>query len=218
MLCSTGIAIRLCLPSGIPSHDPLDQCPIVSVIASHPVAPGGRLTRSNPEFRGGGSLDCFVADASRNDAYCDFPIRISNSVLVGLAFGASWFETALARLLTMRVRRLVPLVSDRHPEEPRRSAASRRIGHDKIVDTTSRSRGAWRPSFSTNSPSSETEGAGKTGCPSHPWSACNKKARGRTTGTSRTTGLPCAVVLRLIRDLPGDQALLSPSPTIVLST
>ena len=27
-----------------------------------------------------------------------------------------------------------------------------------------------------------------------------------------TTGLPCAMVLRLIRDLPGDQALLPPSP------
>src|SRR5262249_34828484 len=34
-------------------------------------------------------------------------------------------------------------------------------------------------------PSSWTEGAGKTGCPSHPWSACRKKARGRTTGTNR---------------------------------
>src|SRR5215813_437120 len=28
-----------------------------------------------------------------------------------------------------------------------------------------------------------------------------------------TPGLPCAMVLRLIRALPGDQALLSPSPT-----
>ncbi len=75
-----------------------------------------------------------------------------------------------------------------------------------------RSRGAWRPSFSIKSSLFETEGAGKTGCPPHPWSACNKKARGRTTGTSRTTGLPCAMVLRLIRALPGDQALLPPSP------
>src|SRR5215469_4380764 len=28
----------------------------------------------------------------------------------------------------------------------------------------------------------------------------------------KTSGLPCAMGLRLIRDLPGDQALLSPSP------
>jgi hypothetical protein len=55
------------------------------------------------------------------------------------------------------------------------------------------------------------EGTGKTGCPPHPWSACNKKARGRTTGTSGSSGLPCAMVLRLIRDLPGDRALLPPS-------
>ncbi len=30
-----------------------------------------------------------------------------------------------------------------------------------------------------------------------------------------TPGLPCAMVLRLIRDLPGDQALLSPSPRVI---
>ena len=46
---------------------------------------------------------------------------------------------------------------------------------------------------------------GRPGADSHPWSACNKKARGRTTGTSRTSGLPCAMVLRLIRALPGDR-------------
>jgi hypothetical protein len=64
-------------------------------------------------------------------------------------------------------------------------------------------------------PSPSGEGAGKTGCTPHPWSACSKKARGRTTGTSRTTGLPCAMVLRLIRDLPGDQALLPPSLRVI---
>jgi hypothetical protein len=37
--------------------------------------------------------------------------------------------------------------------------------------------------FQNSSPSKKTEGAGKAGCRSHPWSACNKKARGRTTGT-----------------------------------
>ena len=29
----------------------------------------------------------------------------------------------------------------------------------------------------------------------HPWPACVKKARGRTTGTGGSTGLPCAMVL-----------------------
>ena len=96
-----------------------------------------------------------------------------------------------------------------------RRIAWRRMGRDKKDDTTPRSRGAMRPSFASKSPSFEEEGAGKTGCRSHPWSACNKKARGRTTGTSRTTGLPCAMVLRLIRDLPGDRALLPPSPRII---
>jgi hypothetical protein len=31
-----------------------------------------------------------------------------------------------------------------------------------------------RPSYSSNPPSNY-EGAGKAGCPPHPWSACNKK-------------------------------------------
>src|SRR6266700_6717321 len=39
-----------------------------------------------------------------------------------------------------------------------------------------------------------------------------QKARGRTTGTGGSSGLPCAMVLRLIRDLPGDHAWLPPSP------
>src|SRR5882757_2709574 len=45
------------------------------------------------------------------------------------------------------------------------------------------------------SPSKKREGAGKAGCWPHPWSACKQKAGGVTTGTSRTTGLPCAMVL-----------------------
>ena len=38
-----------------------------------------------------------------------------------------------------------------------------------------------------------------------------KVARGRTTGGAGSSGLPCAMVLRLIRALPGDRALLPPS-------
>jgi hypothetical protein len=72
-----------------------------------------------------------------------------------------------------------------------------------------------RPSFSINSPSLETEGAGNAGCGLHPWSACNKKARGRTTGSAGAAGIPRAMVLRLIRDLPGDQALLPPLPCVI---
>ena len=85
-------------------------------------------------------------------------------------------------------------------------------GHDECARRETAFSRRVASEFSINPPPSKTEGAGKTGCPSHPWSACSKKARGRTTGTSRTTGLPCAMVLRLIRDLPGDQALLPPSP------
>ena len=37
-----------------------------------------------------------------------------------------------------------------------------------------------------------------------------KNAGGSTTGSARTTGIPCAIVLRLIRDLPGVPGLLAP--------
>ena len=68
------------------------------------------------------------------------------------------------------------------------------------------------PELLRRPPSKRKEGAGKAGCRPHPWSACNKNARGRTTGTGGSSGLPCAMALRLIRDLPGDRAFLPPSP------
>ena len=37
-----------------------------------------------------------------------------------------------------------------------------------------------------------------------------KNAGGSTTGSARTTGIPCAMVLRFIRDLPGVPGLLAP--------
>src|ERR1700758_5014176 len=70
--------------------------------------------------------------------------------------GPAWFEAALARLLTMRVW-LCAAHERPHPEE-RASRASRRMRHTKNDDTTSRSRGAWRPSFSIDSPLIENRG------------------------------------------------------------
>jgi hypothetical protein len=137
-----------------------------------------RQLRSNPDCHRGDNLDCFAC--ARNDARGR--IRIPNSG-GQQASTASWFETALARLLTMRVCRRAA-----HDHLMLRSAllrASRRMSRTKNDDTSPPSRGARRPSFALTSPSSE-EGAGKARCPPHPWSACSKKARGRTTGTSRS--------------------------------
>ncbi len=53
---------------------------------------------------------------------------------------------------------------------------------------------------------SKMEGAGKAGCWLTPMARLQKRMQAAvTTGTSRTTGLPCAMALRLIRDLPGDR-------------
>ena len=78
-------------------------------------------------------------------------------------------------------------------------------------DTHLHSRGTKCPSCWKQLALEMTEGAGKAGCPPHPWSACRKKhaAEPQVGGSS---GLPCAMVLRLIRDLPGDHAWLPPSP------
>jgi hypothetical protein len=61
-------------------------------------------------------------------------------------------------------------------------------------------------------PSKNNEGAGKAGCPPHPWSACNKKHAVEPQVQADPRRLPCAMVLRLIRALPGDHAWLPPSP------
>ena len=78
--------------------------------------------------------------------------------------------------------------------------------------TPRRCRGARRPDRASSLPLLKDGGRREGRVPPHPWSACNKKARGRTTGTGGSSGLPCAMVLRLIRDLPGDRAFLPPSP------
>ena len=97
-----------------------------------------------------------------------------------------------------------------------RRIAWRRRGRTKNDGTNLRSRGALRPSFPSHRPSSRTEGAGKTGCLANTHGPRAKKMHGAgTTGMAVTSGLPCAMVLRLIRALPGDQALLSPSPRII---
>ena len=59
----------------------------------------------------------------------------------------------------------------------------------------------------------EEEGAGKTGCALHPRShvrVCNKNLHMSIQEQRRTSGLPCAMALRLIRDRPGDRLCLSP--------
>src|SRR6201990_2417425 len=42
-----------------------------------------------------------------------------------------------------------------------------------------------------------------------------KKHAAEPQAQPKSSGLPCAMVLRLIRDLPGDQALLPPSPRVI---
>ena len=63
------------------------------------------------------------------------------------------------------------------------------------------------------------EGAGNAGSWPPPWPACKQKTQAAdTTGTAKSPGIPCAIVLRLIRDLPGARALLPPSPESLVSS
>jgi hypothetical protein len=65
-------------------------------------------------------------------------------------------------------------------------------------------------------PSPMKRAQGRPGAHRTHGSRATKKARGRTTGTGGSSGLPCAMVFRLIRDLPGDHAWLPPSPQSAL--
>ena len=74
-------------------------------------------------------------------------------------------------------------------------------------NVTSRSRGAMRPKFCISSPPGKSEGAGKTGCAPHPRSRVQWIDSGRTRAYrfGGSSGLPCAMALRLIRVRPGDR-------------
>src|ERR1700742_2654359 len=70
-----------------------------------------------------------------------------------------------------------------------------------------------RPSFAL-SVTSKDEGAGNAGCTSHPLPCVQMKkdARRPTQVRRNHSDTPCAMVLRLLRDLPGEPAFLPPSP------
>jgi hypothetical protein len=67
------------------------------------------------------------------------------------------------------------------------------------------SRGADASESLAASSPSKNRGCREGRVPTAPMVRVQQKARGRTTGTSRTSGLPCANGLRLIRDLPGNR-------------
>jgi hypothetical protein len=50
----------------------------------------------------------------------------------------------------------------------------------------------------------------------NPWPACRKKAGGSHHRSSRTSGIPCAMGLRLIRDLLGAPGLLATVVTLII--
>jgi hypothetical protein len=68
------------------------------------------------------------------------------------------------------------------------------------------------PELCRQPPSKKQRAQGRPGASSHPRPVCiGRKHTVVTTGGAGSSGLPCAMVLRLIRDLPGDRALLPPS-------
>jgi hypothetical protein len=84
----------------------------------------------------------------------------------------------------------------------------------QTADAARRSRGAVRPKFCRSFALENREGAGKTGCALHPRSRVqNVRVKTHTSiqVQRKHSGLPCAVVLRLIRARPGDRAFLPPS-------
>jgi hypothetical protein len=69
-----------------------------------------------------------------------------------------------------------------------------------------RSRGVFAPELSKKFvPLSKRRAQGRPGAGRRPWSACNKKHAAEPQAQPRSPGLPCAMVLRIIRDLPGER-------------
>ena len=69
-----------------------------------------------------------------------------------------------------------------------------------------------RPGVATSSALSDRRGRRECRVMASPMARLQQKKQAAvTTGSARSTGIPCAMVLRLIRDLPGDRALLPPS-------
>src|SRR6201999_3785224 len=66
-----------------------------------------------------------------------------------------------------------------------------------------------RPGDAITSLPPKIEGAGNAGCTPHPLPCVQNKenAREANTGTPKSSGTPCAMVLRLLRDLPREPAL-----------
>jgi len=72
-------------------------------------------------------------------------------------------------------------------------------------NTTPPSRGAMRPRFAGNFLTLQSEGAGNTGCTLHPRSRvqqCTKQTHTSIQVQRRQSGIPCAMVLRLISRSP----------------
>jgi hypothetical protein len=88
---------------------------------------------------------------------------------------------------------------------------SRRAYNARRPDKHSHPRRASRPSFARKFIRAKQEGAGKAGCQLAPMVRVQQKSTRQNHRCGRSSGLPCAMVLRLIRDLPGDHAWLPPS-------
>ena len=73
-----------------------------------------------------------------------------------------------------------------------------------LSGTEVRTRGTIAPGLCVSQrPRKHREGAGKAGCPPHP---VRKKSTGKEPQVkAESSGLPCAMVLRFIRALPGDR-------------
>ena len=113
-------------------------------------------------------------------------------------------------VVTSYTTRLTPLTSSMM-----RVALAGRIAMAIVSDSNAKQREAHESAVSRrNAPELSvvqtlliTRGRREDRVPTAPMVRVQQKARGRTTGSAGTPGLPCAMVLRLIRGLPGETGL-----------
>jgi hypothetical protein len=80
---------------------------------------------------------------------------------------------------------------------------------EKTEDMNPRFRGALCPSFSYRPPSKSKRAQGRPGARCTLGRVCRKSTRVSNQGYTGSSGLPCAMVLRLIRALLGDHRLVA---------
>jgi len=138
------------------------------------------------------------------------PLRLRQRLFLQLHYRGAVHKTVMAR--THKSAFAASRVAESSPRSDARRGKFPSIPMSNS-QSLAFSRRRRRPSFAKAGPSESERAQGRPGTGWHPWSACNKKARGRTTGSAEDTRPSLHNGFNgFLRALLGDHAWLPPSP------